>query len=483
MGKPRQVARQSKKTTNPTASRSASAGPTRNRFSKLTPPHPRGAGQRAPSEPILKTISKPRIPARGSNPKSQKINDGPRVPKLCRQRGQNGAGDMAYITVGGQRSYLGPWGSQQAHERYGRTLAELLAHNGQLLPSVAATPTITEVVAAYLVHAETYYGPKHGTTAGIAMACKPLKEHYGSVPAENFRPCDLLVLQALYVKSGNCRTQCNRNVAFVRRLFKWATSRGMVSLPVYQAACTVEGLRRGHTAAPEGRRVLPVAWETVAATLPHLSRPMRGLVLLLWHTGARPGELVGLRAIDIDTRDPSPDPDWGPVWRCDLEKHKTAHSGRRRVLWFGREAQEVLRDAMSRRGVTDVLFSPQDTLQERSDTREGDGRRGNQLPTPRETDRTVGEQYHPGMISRAIDRAVATRNRELEKTLGRPLKEGEALGHWFAYQLRHSFATRARVEAGIEVASASLGHASIKMTEVYAEKNEQAAKRLALKIG
>ncbi len=399
---------------------------------------------------------------------------GPRVPKLCRHRNER-KGDLAYMTVGGQRLYLGQWGTQQAHERYGRMLAELLANGGRPLPRADDKPTITQIIAAYLEHAEQYYGFKHSTTAGIARACKPLKDNYGSVSAESFRPCDLLVLQALYVKTGNCRTQCNRNLAFVRRMFKWAVSRGLVSLPVYQAICTVEGLRRGHTTAPEGRTVAPVPWETVKETLPWLSRPMAGLVQLLWATGARPGEVVGLRATMIDTS--------GPVWRCELKEHKNAHKGQQRVLWFGPDAQEVLREFMSRRGITDVLFSPEDALVERSDTRTGDGRRENQQPTPRLTDRTVGEQYHPQKISQAIDRAVATRNQKLAEKLGRPLKEAEILPHWFAYQLRHSFATRARAQFGIEGARVALGHADVAITMQYAEADQDAAKEVARRLG
>lgn len=51
-------------------------------------------------------------------------------------------------------------------------------------------------------------------------------------------------------------------------------------------------------------------------------------------TGARPGELIGLKIGDVQRT--------GETWRCKLKRHKTRHKGKGRVLLFNRKAQEIL---------------------------------------------------------------------------------------------------------------------------------------------
>jgi site-specific recombinase XerC len=49
--------------------------------------------------------------------------------------------------------------------------------------------------------------------------------------------------------------------------------------------------------------------------------------------------------------------------------------------------------------------------------------------------------------------------------------------------LRHSFATRVRKEYGLEATQVMLGHSRADVTQVYAERDEQLAARVAAKIG
>jgi integrase len=49
--------------------------------------------------------------------------------------------------------------------------------------------------------------------------------------------------------------------------------------------------------------------------------------------------------------------------------------------------------------------------------------------------------------------------------------------------LRHSAATEIRKRFGIEAAQHVLGHATLNVTEIYAEKNAEAARRVAAMIG
>jgi integrase len=49
--------------------------------------------------------------------------------------------------------------------------------------------------------------------------------------------------------------------------------------------------------------------------------------------------------------------------------------------------------------------------------------------------------------------------------------------------LRHSAATEIRKRFGIEAAQHVLGHATLNVTEIYAEKNSEAARQIAAAIG
>jgi integrase len=61
----------------------------------------------------------------------------------------------------------------------------------------------------------------------------------------------------------------------------------------------------------------------------------------------------------------------------------------------------------------------------------------------------------------------------------------ERLGipNWSPNQLRHTAATAIRREAGIETARTVLGHSSVDVTEIYAERDYAAARSIIAKIG
>lgn len=103
-------------------------------------------------------------------------------------------------------------------------------------------------------------------------------------------------------------------------------------------------------------------------------------------TGARSGELLGLRPIDFQhTSD--------KVWEVELGEHKTAHHGKGRTLYFGPQAREVLQPFLADRPVDKPLFSPIEAEFER---------RG---PTNYTTKHPPGEVYQPRSYRRAIWRA------------------------------------------------------------------------------
>ena len=54
---------------------------------------------------------------------------------------------------------------------------------------------------------------------------------------------------------------------------------------------------------------------------------------------------------------------------------------------------------------------------------------------------------------------------------------------WHPHQLRHNYATMIRKRFGIEEASNMLDHSSVKMTEVYAERDREQALEIARQVG
>ncbi len=61
--------------------------------------------------------------------------------------------------------------------------------------------------------------------------------------------------------------------------------------------------------------------------------------------------------------------------------------------------------------------------------------------------------------------------------------EFEPVAEWAPNQLRHTFATRARRDHGLNVAQALLGHARSATTEIYAETTNDLAAEVARLLG
>ncbi len=381
----------------------------------------------------------------------------PRTPKFRYHK----ATGQAYVEVDGRRIYLGLYERPQTELAYHELIHEWIA-NGRRMPVQSEEITVVEICARYWGHVTTYYTRPDGspteTVDRVKRALRPLKEKYGVTNAATFGPKALRALREAWVDRGLARKTVNDNVAEIKRLFKWAASHELVPGSTYQALSTLDGLRKGRSRARETEGVKPVATAHVEAVRPFLSRQVNALIDLQLLSGARPSELLKLRSIDIDTS--------GEEWIARIGEHKNSYRGKERKLYFGKRGQVMLREFMKNRPVNEYLFSPREALQERGAKAETHRREG-QPPTIRKTDRTVGEHYTVTSYRRAITRAC------LEAKVP----------NWTPHRLRHSSATVVRAEFGVEVASVFMGHSSVSVTEIYAEKNEQAALEVAARLG
>jgi integrase len=95
--------------------------------------------------------------------------------------------------------------------------------------------------------------------------------------------------------AGLCRTNINRQMHRIRRVFKWAVSKEMIPSSVYEALTTLQALKVGRSRARESMPVSAVPEEIVEATLPQLTSVVQAMVKTQLLTGMRPGEVCSLR--------------------------------------------------------------------------------------------------------------------------------------------------------------------------------------------
>jgi integrase len=331
-----------------------------------------------------------------------------------------------------------------------------------------------------------------------------LRQYHGSEAAEDFGPKKLRALrEAMIAGDETCdpprprwsRGYINQQVQRLRRMFRWAASQEMIPASVYQALETVEALKRGRTTAREGKKVAPVQQDRVDAVRPFVSRQVAAVIDLQLLTGARPGELLGMRPSDIE-RYPS-EGDEPPVWLFRPREHKNQFRAMERTIVLGPRAQAVLEPFLEGRDPEAFVFSPAEAEAERraaaSAARKTPLSCGNRVGTNRSLDpeRAVGDRYTTASyyvaIRRACDRAfpppLPLRRREGETVADwrarlTPKQEADLAAwqkahRWHPHQLRHTAATEIRRAFGLEAAQLTLGHSSAQVTDaVYAERDQ-----------
>jgi integrase len=287
------------------------------------------------------------------------------------------------------------------------------------------------------------------------------------------------------IQANWCRRNINNQIGRVRQVFRWAVAKEFVSPFVHHGLVTLPALKMGRTTARESGPVKPVPDSIVNATVPFLSSIVAAMVQVQRYTGARPGEVCMMRTVDIDRSE--------EVWIYSPAAHKTAHHGHNRSIFIGPKAKELLRQFLKPLNQHAFIFSPRDADAERREklraARVTPLSCGNRSGTNRKQKphRKLGEQYdvnaYRHAITRACDLAFPPPEDLLEEGKTLELKDWRRQHRWHPHQLRHSAATDIRKHFGIEAAQTVLGHATLAATQIYAEKNVDAAKRIAAALG
>jgi integrase len=389
-----------------------------------------------------------------------------RPPSYCRQRSK-GRVDRAYVVIASKRHWLGTYGTDESRAKYLELIGKPQESEPEpILPST--DPTISELILAYLKHAQIYYQKPDGTTGGeygqYVTVLAVVRNHYGPIPAKDFGPKKLKIIRKELVDKELARKNINKQTGRVVRAFKWAVAEELIPPATYQALAALDGLQRGRSKAKETKPIRPVAMNVVDATLLELPEVVRDMVAVQLHSGMRPGELVIMRPKDINREK--------DVWIYSPEFHKTEHLGHSKTIAIGPRAQAVLLRYLARADDA-CMFQPRDSEAKRLRAQEAQRVTpkgyGNRRGTNRKTNpkKQPGCQYTVDSYRQAIQRAA--KRAQVER--------------WSPHRLRHNRATDIRKEFGLDATQAVMGHRGAKVTEVYAELDQAKAVDVARKTG
>lgn len=366
-----------------------------------------------------------------------------RVPKYRLHKGSG----QAVVEIAGKRTYLGVYESAESKAKYHAIIADYLA-NGQQ-NRVADTPnrvepqsdsiTVAQLCDAFDEYALTYYRRADGTLTSepdnVKQACRELRSIYGASPVDHFTPKDFKRVRDAMVKRKLSRSHINRQCARIKLVFRWGVGEGEVNATTWHGLTAVRGLKYGRCEAKESNPVKPANLTDVEAAKRHCSKQVRAMIDIQLLTGMRPGEVVAMRACDLNTS--------GKVWTYTPAQHKTQHHGHNRIVYIGPKAQRIIRPYLRRK--TDApMFTPEGNFRHRD-----------------------GDTYTPSSYRVHVRRAC----------------KAAGVSIWHPHQLRHNAATSLRAEFGIEVAQHVLGHRTLTVTEVYAERDAKVAAQAMAKIG
>jgi integrase len=272
-----------------------------------------------------------------------------------------------------------------------------------------------------------------------------LNKKYRSANAIDFGPLSLEAVRQQMIETGNSRGYINQNVGRIRRMFKWAVSKEVIPVTVYQSLLTVTGLKKGKCRARETGLVMPVDEDVVAATIACCSKQTADMIRFQQLTGCRPGEVCTIKPIEIDREH--------EVWRYTPGSHKMEHRGRHRVILIGPKAQSILQPYLTCEATRNCFVKPS------------------------------GKPFQRWDYNRRIHQACDKAFPAPEGVKGAELKAWRKQNRWAPNRLRHTRATTIRKQFGLEASQAVLGHSKADTTLIYAERDIEKAAKVMGEIG
>jgi integrase len=325
----------------------------------------------------------------------------------------------AYLYYRGKYHYFGKYGSAEADARYWQWRAALAGHPAPA--SVRHACLVSDLLQAYRTAHLPLDGKVKSRLNNVEAALGPLARlqttEYGPLAFQEHR-------RRLLATGTRCARQVNDLAQFVQRIFRWGVSRQLVTLEVWSMLKTVERLKDGDSPKRTRRRE-PVPASVVNATLPHLLPHCADMVRLIVATGARPGEVLSLRAEEVVKEYHRAG--W---WFAEKTKHKTSNRGKKRWVEFPPEVQPILRDRWPGEG--QGWFFP--------------------------------ASFDPGHFRVA----------SLRQHIGHVCRANR-IPPWHPYQLRHLRLTDLAGTEGLRAATQAAGHGSVRTTMIYLHQPPRAS--------
>ena len=377
------------------------------------------------------------------------------------------ASGQAIVTIEGRDHYLGLYGSPESHEKYQRLVAQWTERQKDSVCHVTSSSIdvsnlrVCELLVAYLDFAKNYYvknGCPTGEYRNMKDAIRPLLDLYETTPVREFGPAALRAVREKMIASNLSRKVVNARINRIKRIFKWGVEYELVDSRILQGLQAVSPLKAGRSRARETQRVMPISQDHIDAVLARVTRPVRAMAQVQLLTGMRPGEVVLMRACDIDMS--------GKVWIYRPASHKTEHLGKERIICIGAQAQAII-GLFLKPEVDAYLFSPKEAVLDlRKKLNAKNGRSGTILRVSGyrrcPSNRYTRNSYHNAIYKACVKAKISS---------------------WGPNRLRHNRATFIEKRFGLEAARAVLGHKSAAVTEIYVEMDLNMAAEIMDQIG
>lgn len=300
-----------------------------------------------------------------------------------------------------------------------RRIVASILSSGEPCPD-PSTLTVAFLARRFMVYTRESFPASSREPKAYQRSMDLLTQALGDLLADQVTPARFAAARDSWAKSCSVRT-VNKFHNHALAAFRWGVTVELVPAPVWHALQAVQRLKPRRSAARDPKQVGPVDWATVEATLPRVRPVVADMIRLQWLTGMRSGELLAMTPAQLT------DGAYRP------HHHKNAWRGHSREIPLGPRALEILLPYLDGRAPGDKVFPG----------------------------------YTPQSYGRAISRAC----------------EASGLPHWHPHQLRHAYATRVRESHGLDAAQALLGHATARVTEIYAQKSAGLARKVADELG
>jgi integrase len=454
--------------------------------------------------------------------------------------------NQAITVIDGRMRYLGKPHTPESYNKYRKLLAEWYARGQTSTPTGDHGVTVTTIIAGWLgtiVEA----GRAH---INAQRAARVLRRLYGDLPAGDFGPLRLIACRedmartpirpSIRNRSGRYAVHTvNGTIGHIIDIFSWAEAREMVPRGTAHALREVKPLKAGELGLWLGHVVPPVDDDTLSRTMRYVPPTVADVLQLLRLTGARAGEICGMKGAEIDRAKAE--------WNFIPAKHKTAHLRKKRIIPLGPRARKII-ERYLRADPEEFLFKPLEVICERDlprylyiydrlvdavgptgefdDARARDaiGRDATKTEafvrskwlnalrvagavTPGRFDPQLGRIFHlTGLARSEIVIALQDRARRRAAGLGPARKRrhrdhiiprhlwiwingkiqggpSRAPAHWHPHQLRHTHASEVNEKFSLDHAREILGHSDTKMTERYAVKSVKRMHEVANEVG